>query len=80
MTQGYVHLGGPFDDAMGKLETLAMMKLGPPWWPDGEIGGPRPLNLFKRFITAPLHSFKCMAHKFWEILDVMQAEKEYMGL
>ena len=22
--------GGPFDDAMGKLETLAMMKLVPP--------------------------------------------------
>ena len=21
---------GPFDDAMGKLETLAMVKLGPP--------------------------------------------------
>ena len=31
-----------------------------PWWPDGEIGGPRPLIPFKRFNTAPLHSFKIM--------------------
>ena len=34
---------GAFDDATGKLKTLAMMKLDP-WWPDGEIGGPRPLQ------------------------------------
>ena len=26
---------GPFDDVMGKLDTLAIMKLGPP---DGKIG------------------------------------------
>ena len=37
MTQWSINLGGPFDDAMGKLETLAIMKLGSP---DGEIWGP----------------------------------------
>ena len=66
---------------MGKLETLAMIKLAP-WWPDGEIvgGGARPLILFKLYNTAPLHSFKRMGPNFnWEILDVMQVEKEYMG-
>ena len=42
------------------------MKLGPPRWPDGEIWGPRPLFFFffKRFKTAPLHSFKLMGPKF----------------
>ena len=34
---------------MGKLETLAMMKFGPPDDLMGEIGGPRPLILFKPF-------------------------------
>ena len=29
MTQWNINLGS-FDDAMGKLETLPMMKLGPP--------------------------------------------------
>ena len=49
----------PFDDAMGKLETLAMMKLGPPDDLLGEMGGTRPLILFKRFNTSTsLHSFK----------------------
>ena len=69
--------GGVFDVAMGKLETLAMMKLGPP---DDLMGnwGPRPL-IFKWLITVPLHSFKRMSPKFWEIVDVMRAEKEYMG-
>ena len=43
---------------MGKLETLAMIKIGAPWWPCGEIWGPRPLILFKRFNTASLHFFK----------------------
>ena len=31
-------IGGPFDDAMGKLETLAMMKLGPPDDLMGKLG------------------------------------------
>ena len=31
-------IGGAFDDAMGKLETLAMMKLGPPDVLMGELG------------------------------------------
>ena len=37
------HLG-PFGDAMGKIETLAMGKLGPPGPDDlmGKLGGPRP--------------------------------------
>ena len=43
---------GPFDDAMGKLETLAMMNLGPLMTLWGNLG-PRPLILFKRFYTAP---------------------------
>ena len=35
--------------------------------------------LFKRFNTAPLHSFQLMGPKFnWEILDFKQAEKEYL--
>ena len=34
---------GPFYDAMGKLETLAMGKMGP-LMIDGEIGDLRPLN------------------------------------
>ena len=40
-------------------------EIGAPWWPDGEIGGPRPLGLilFKRFNTVPLHSFKLMGPK-----------------
>ena len=29
---------GPFDDAMGELETLAMMKLGPPDDLTGKFG------------------------------------------
>ena len=29
---------GPFDDAMGKLETLVMMKLGPPDNLMGKLG------------------------------------------
>ena len=66
MTQWNINLGA-FDDAMGKLETLAMMKLGP-WWSDGEIGGPRPLILFKRFNTAPLHLSNFLTLNFnWEI-------------
>ena len=48
---------------MGKLQTLAMIKLDP-LWPDREIWGPRPLILFKQFNTAPLHSFKLMGPKF----------------
>ena len=55
------NIWGPFDDAMGKLETLAMGKLPPPpwghWWP-------RPRILSKRFNTAPLHSFKLMGPKY----------------
>ena len=47
----------PFDDVMGKLNWG-------PWWPDGEIGGPRPLILVKRFNTAPSHSFDLMGLKF----------------
>ena len=43
---------GPFDDKMGKLETLAMMKLGPLMISWG-IGGPRPQSLFKRLNTPP---------------------------
>ena len=39
-------------------------EIGSPWWPDGEIWGPRPLILFKWFNTAPLHSFKIMGPKF----------------
>ena len=35
-------------------------EIGAPWWPDGEIGNPRPLLLFKRFNTAPLYSYKLM--------------------
>ena len=51
-----------------------------PWWHDGEIGGSRPRIIFKRFNTAPLHSFKLTGPNFnWENLDDMQAEKEYMG-
>ena len=62
---------------MGKLESLAMGKLGSP---DGDIGGPRPQILFKRFNTAPLHSFKLMGPKYWEIVDVLIASwKKYMG-
>ena len=53
---------------------MTMMKLGPPDDLMGKLGGPRPLIVFKRFNTAPLHFFN-----FWEILNVMQAEKEYMG-
>ena len=37
---------------MGKLETLEMMKVGPP--PDGESWGTRPLIICKRFNTASL--------------------------
>ena len=51
-----------FDDVMGKLETLAIGNWAP-WWPDGEIGAPRPRILFKRFNIAPLHS-KRMGPKF----------------
>ena len=54
---------GPFDDAMGKLETLAMGKMAPHDLM-GEIGGPRPRILFKRFSTTPLRSFKLMGPKF----------------
>ena len=37
MTQWNINLEA-LDDAMGKLETLAMIKLGS-WCPDGEMGG-----------------------------------------
>ena len=62
----------------GQIETLAMGKLGPL---DGDIGGPWPQILFKRFNTASLHSFELMAPRYWEILDVLQVEKNiiYMG-
>ena len=62
---------GPFDDAMGKLETLAKGKLGPLMTQVGNWS-PRPRILFKRYNTAPLHSFKLMGP------NVMQAEKEYI--
>ena len=71
-----IDLGAQFDDSMDKLKN-SDDEIGAPWWPDGEIGGPRPLILFKRFDTAPLHSFKRMGPKFSE--KFMQAKKEYIG-
>ena len=52
MTQWNINLDAAFDNAMGKLETYSDDEIWVPWWPDGEIGGPRPLILFKRFNTA----------------------------
>ena len=70
------HLG-PSDYAMDKLETLAMGKLGPLmiWW---RYWGPRSRSSFQTVYTTPLNSFKLMGPN-WEILDVIQAEKQYMG-
>ena len=66
----------PFDDATGKLETLAMGKLGPPDDLMGEIGA-----LDHKLFSNGLIRLRCalsnsMAPDFnWEILDDMQAEK-----
>ena len=38
MTQWNIKFEGPFDDAMGNLETLEMMKLGPPDDLMGKLG------------------------------------------
>ena len=53
-----------FDDIMGNLETPAMGKLGPPGDLMGKLGAPRLRIRFKRFYTAPLHSFKLTGHTF----------------
>ena len=44
----------------GQIREPSDDEIGAPWWPDGEIWGPRPLILFKRFNTAPLHSFRLL--------------------
>ena len=44
------NIWGYFDDAMGKLETLAMGKLGSPDDLMGKLGaGPRPQIIFKQY-------------------------------
>ena len=48
----------------GQIRDPSDDEIGAPWWPNGEIWGPWPLILFKRFNTAPLHSFKLMGPKF----------------
>ena len=48
----------------GQIRDPSDDEIGALWWPDGEIWGTRPLILFKRFNTAPLHSFKFMGPKF----------------
>ena len=63
----------------GQIRDPSDDKIGAPWWPDEEIQGPRPQILFKRFNTASLHSNLWAPNFDWEILDVVQAEKEYMG-
>ena len=60
----------------GQIRDPSDGEIGPPWWGHW---WPRPRILSKRFNTAPLHSFKLMGPKYWEILDVLQVEKEYMG-
>ena len=55
---------GAFWWCNGQIRDPSDDEIGAPWWPDGEIWGPRPLILFKRFNTAPLHSFKLMGSKF----------------
>ena len=65
---------------MGKLETLAMSKLGSPDDLIGIFG-----TLDHEFFSNGLIRLYCTlsnlwARNFnWEILDVMQAEKEHMG-
>ena len=44
---------GPFDDKMGKLETLCDDEIEAPSSSHGEIEGPRPRILFKRLNMAP---------------------------
>ena len=65
---------------MSKLETLAMIKLGPPGDLVEKFGGPRLLILFKQFnaLHCTLSNLRAL-NLNWEILDVMQAEKEYTG-
>ena len=73
---------GPFYDAMGKLETLAMMKLGPPNDLMGRLGALDHLHVFFSNGLIWLHftfSNLWAPNFYWEILDVMQAEKEYIG-
>ena len=48
----------------GQIRDPSDDEIGALLWPDGEIWGTRPLILFKRFNTAPLHSFKLMGPKF----------------
>ena len=63
MTQWNINLGA-FWWRNGEIRDPSDDEIVTPWWPDGEIGGPRPLILFKQFNTAPLHSFKLMGPKF----------------
>ena len=57
------HLG-PFGDAMCKLETLAMGKSGPLDDLMGKLGALDHDFFFKRFNTAPLHSFNLWVPNF----------------
>ena len=54
-------------------------EIGAPWWPDGEIGDPRPLVLETAYYGS-IALFQMYVPQIWEILDVMQAEKECMEL
>ena len=74
------NIWGPFDDAMGKLQTRrAMGKLGPS---DNLMGKLEALDheLFSNGLIRLHCTLLNLWAKFnWEILDDMQAEKEYMG-
>ena len=74
ITQWNINLES-FDDAMGKLETLAMVKLGPHDDLMRKLGAPDHY-FFSNGLT--LSNLWAGPNFNWEILDVMQAEKDYI--